>query len=605
MLPRICPWGMAAFVLAVLGLLLASLVGVRWLTLTLSALGALVALVGIGTARESKDRVWLALGGILSGVVLCLTLFVPGLINDFWALDVAVPEPDPNQLVLVPHNQPRDPGRSMAADEWADTVKDAIRQGDLFVCVESVTAGRLPEKGTTSYLIVNLRVFQIEAERGTTFQDFKDKRQPVLRDDSGREYPFLGHRQRRPFITVIEAGGGLVLDQLLVFELPPPGSKFLKLQIPASAWGRQGACRFCIGSIEPEEITDMPKLIAHYKNKLRTPSVQPPDAALGRAVFVRECQECHTLFGVGNKVGPDLTDRGLTPDGRQKRTDLDFLVTNIVDPSAEIAKGYEPSIVETTAGLVIHGIVKEENADAVTLQISSKIIVLPRAEIERIQLSKVSLMPKDILKPLDEHEVRSLFAYLTGQGQVPLLARPDNAVHFFNGQNLNFWQSVPPGWKVVEREFVAPEPQGGVPALLISEMLLATDFRFALQFHPGKEGRWAVQLRGAEKPDHSAAGPRVEFTAGGRVGLFDREGKRINQTVQALADLNTVQADSWNKLEIIVKGKRLQVRLGGKDTVALEDAGVPARAVIALEGPGSPGQNVRFRFLDVQVFPDK
>jgi hypothetical protein len=134
MLARICPWGMAAFVLAVLALLLASLVGVRWLTLTLSALGALVALMGIpatGTARESKDRVWLALGGILSGVVLCLTLFVPGLINDFWSLDVAVPETDPNQLVLVPHNQPRDPGRSMAADDWADTVKEATRQGDL------------------------------------------------------------------------------------------------------------------------------------------------------------------------------------------------------------------------------------------------------------------------------------------------------------------------------------------------------------------------------------------------------------------------------------------------------------------------------------------
>src|SRR6266513_2166625 len=100
---RISPWGLAAFDLAVLGLLLASLVGVRWLTLTLAALGALTALLGIPAARkkrEARESLVLALGGIVSGAVLSVALFFPGLINDFWALDRTVAEPDANQQVL-------------------------------------------------------------------------------------------------------------------------------------------------------------------------------------------------------------------------------------------------------------------------------------------------------------------------------------------------------------------------------------------------------------------------------------------------------------------------------------------------------------------------
>ena len=41
---------------------------------------------------------------------------------------------------------------------------------------------------------------------------------------------------------------------------------------------------------------------------------------------------CHTLFGKGGKVGPDLTT--------YRRDDLETMLLNIVNPSAEIREGY-------------------------------------------------------------------------------------------------------------------------------------------------------------------------------------------------------------------------------------------------------------------------
>src|SRR5204863_3264 len=48
----------------------------------------------------------------------------------------------------------------------------------------------------------------------------------------------------------------------------------------------------------------------------------------GKRIFDRNCARCHTLFGQGNKVGPDLTT--------YRRDDLETMLLNIVNPGAEI-----------------------------------------------------------------------------------------------------------------------------------------------------------------------------------------------------------------------------------------------------------------------------
>jgi len=69
--------------------------------------------------------------------------------------------------------------------------------------------------------------------------------------------------------------------------------------------------------------------IDHFKDVLTSQSLASADRATGRRRFVQTCATCHTLFGQGAKIGPDLTG--------SQRTNLDYLLVNIIDPSALVA----------------------------------------------------------------------------------------------------------------------------------------------------------------------------------------------------------------------------------------------------------------------------
>jgi hypothetical protein len=47
-------------------------------------------------------------------------------------------------------------------------------------------------------------------------------------------------------------------------------------------------------------------------------------------------------------------------------------------------------------------------------------VVVPTAEIEDRRTSPLSMMPDGMLQNLSQRQVRELFAYLMGPGQVPL-----------------------------------------------------------------------------------------------------------------------------------------------------------------------------------------
>jgi putative heme-binding domain-containing protein len=59
---------------------------------------------------------------------------------------------------------------------------------------------------------------------------------------------------------------------------------------------------------------------------------QPGDGGRGRVLFNKVCAQCHTLFDVGGKVGPDITGAN--------RADLNYLLETIVDPNAVIPNEY-------------------------------------------------------------------------------------------------------------------------------------------------------------------------------------------------------------------------------------------------------------------------
>jgi putative heme-binding domain-containing protein len=161
---------------------------------------------------------------------------------------------------------------------------------------------------------------------------------------------------------------------------------------------------------------DRKALMEKYRKLLAAPAPSPPDLALGRAVFAKTCQQCHTLFGVGGNVGPDITG--------SNRADLNYLLENIVDPSAVIQKEYTATVIELKNGRVITGIVRGETPAALTVVTANDTLTVPRGEIESRTPSKQSMMPDDLLKTLTDNEVRALIAYLRSPAQVPLPAVP-------------------------------------------------------------------------------------------------------------------------------------------------------------------------------------
>ena len=150
--------------------------------------------------------------------------------------------------------------------------------------------------------------------------------------------------------------------------------------------------------------------IARYKKLVAT---HPPgNAPKGRAVFSRVCQQCHTLFDVGGKVGPDITG--------SNRGDLDYILQNIVDPNAVIPNEYQTWNLETKDDRAITGIVKEQNDNAVTIITANETLVIPLAEVASLQRGQLSMMPEGLLQSLSEQDVCDLIAYLKQPAQVPL-----------------------------------------------------------------------------------------------------------------------------------------------------------------------------------------
>ncbi|MDA9857227.1 c-type cytochrome [Rubripirellula sp.] len=146
------------------------------------------------------------------------------------------------------------------------------------------------------------------------------------------------------------------------------------------------------------------KQIVRFKKMLSEETLANADLARGEALFAQHCGKCHQFFGKGGNVGPDLT-------GAQ-RTNLDYLLENIVDPSASVANDYRMHVVRTVDGRIITGLVESESDEFLTVVYGSERVVIPKDEIEERKAADISVMPNGLLEPLSEREVRDLFGYL-------------------------------------------------------------------------------------------------------------------------------------------------------------------------------------------------
>lgn len=332
------------------------------------------------------------------------------------------------------------------------------------------------------------------------------------------------------------------------------------------------------------------ELIKRYTALAERSDLPAPDLALGRALFAKTCQRCHTLYGVGQQLGPDITG--------SNRSNMDYLMENIVDPSAVMAKEYRQSVILTDSGQVITGIVRSESDNAVTIQTAESTVVVPKEEIESRKESELSMMPDDQLNQFTEHQVRSLIGYLRGKSQSPLLATAENAAQLFNGKTLEGWNGNKELWKVQDGELVGLSKGLARNEFLVSDML-ARDFKLTFEIKLVKnEGNSGVQFRSKAVDNGDVKGYQADVGAGWWGKLYEEHGREL---LWKESGEKHVKSGDWNRYEIEAVGSRVRTCINGQLCVDLDDPDGAREGIFALQLHSGGPTEVRFRNFQLEV----
>lgn len=330
--------------------------------------------------------------------------------------------------------------------------------------------------------------------------------------------------------------------------------------------------------------------IERFKKLVRRKVRRKPDLSHGRALFARACQQCHILYGVGGKIGPDITG--------SNRADLDYILHNIVDPNAEIPNDYLTSSIETKDDRVITGIITRQDSETVTALTQNETLTLPRSEIAEIFPSQLSMMPEGLLATFSPNDVRDLVGYLRHSRQVPMLATPDTSAFFFNGEDLSGWDGNPELWSVEKGEIVGRSPGIKKNEFLVGP-LKAGDFKLTLEVKlVENKGNSGIQFRSEVIEGGSVKGYQADVGAGWWGKLYEEHGRAL---LWKKSGEEHVRKEEWNRYEIVARGDRIRTFINGGPCVDLEDPEGAREGIIAFQLHSGGPTEVRFRNLELEV----
>ncbi len=139
------------------------------------------------------------------------------------------------------------------------------------------------------------------------------------------------------------------------------------------------------------------------------PLLAKGDVRRGHAVFYSAkaaCSSCHRLGYGGGTTGPELTHVG------QTRTERDLL-ESILFPSLSFVRSYEPMLIVTADGKSINGVIRDESTEEYVVATGpDQTVRVPRAEVDQMQPSRVSIMPAGLDKQLTPQELADLVVFL-------------------------------------------------------------------------------------------------------------------------------------------------------------------------------------------------
>jgi len=337
------------------------------------------------------------------------------------------------------------------------------------------------------------------------------------------------------------------------------------------------------------------RMIDRYRRMVGQPDFDnPPDIHLGRAIFQKTCAQCHNLFGIGGAIGPELTG--------SNRANIDYLLSNVLDPSAVMAREYQPLVVALKDGRIITGLPRERTANSLKIQSANELVTLSLDDIEEEKLSEQSMMPDNLWQNLSSHDVQSLVAYLGQPAQVPMLANADNLPSFYNGLDLTGWTGNADLWRVENGEIVGSAPNGIKRNEFLRSQLMVADFELSLQVKltPNTENS-GIQFRSKEIEDAYIKGYQADIGKGWWGKIYDEHGTR--GVLSKVDGDQHVKPDDWNDYRIIAIGPRLQTWLNGRKVTDIEDPIGEKRGIIALQIHSGKPLEIRFRNLNLNLNP--
>jgi putative heme-binding domain-containing protein len=141
------------------------------------------------------------------------------------------------------------------------------------------------------------------------------------------------------------------------------------------------------------------------------------DPAAGRELFfgtneTTNCRVCHTVAGIGGKVGPDLTGLGTKPAKE--------ILQNITTPHASVDAKYAGVTITLKDGSRFTGVKRDEDETTIRLYDTSSLPPVSRAflksEVSKIEMLKTSAMPADYGTKYSRKQLLDLVGFLKTAG---------------------------------------------------------------------------------------------------------------------------------------------------------------------------------------------
>ncbi len=259
----------------------------------------------------------------------------------------------------------------MGVDDWMTLLDNATRRNQAIRELAAFDDPRIPERLLKDYRRYGLDDRDAALATLSSRASFAEYLLQAMRDDqvAPKDVPAFYARQ------IVNLGDDTLSDRL------------------QQIWGK-------LRNSPAEKVA----LIQSWQDRLGPEVLAQADLGEGKRVYQQTCASCHSLYGEGGQLGPELNGAD--------RSNLYYVLENIIDPGAVLPRDYWMTVLTLKNGRVLSGTVSARSTHTLTIVGLTGEEVVPHADIEKMEQLEQSTMPEGLLKSLSENEVRDLVAYL-------------------------------------------------------------------------------------------------------------------------------------------------------------------------------------------------